>query len=92
MPKRHTFIILIALFLLSSLVDFLQVSIDILAIDGIVEFWGRHSAFLDGLVVVLMMSGGIYVVVFEFGDIREKLVLAVFVFFYDGLDGEVFNC
>ena len=42
--------------------------------------------------MVLMISGGIDVVVFEFRDVGEELVLTVFVFFDDGLDGEVFNC
>lgn len=39
-----------------------------------------------------MMSSGIDGVVFEFGDVGEEFVLSIFVFFYDGLDGEVFNC
>lgn len=42
--------------------------------------------------MVLVISSGIDVVVFEFGDIGEELILSVFVFFDDGLDGEVFNC
>lgn len=94
MPERHAFVVLTlphsSLFLLRPFVDLLQISVDVLAVDGVIELRGGHSTLLDWM--FLVVPGSVDVVVLEFGDICDELALPVFVFFYDGLDGKVFNC